>query len=125
MRVVRLKAVECTPEIIEIDGTLESLQKEVGGSIQVVYPFTDPVAIICNDEGKLEQLPPSAGISYGDGYLDFFAGNILIVGLGEENFTSLNPPLLEKYASEGFWYRRILSIGEYLVPCCFATIGGE
>lgn len=31
-----------------IDAGLSSLQQEVGGYIQAVYPFDDPVALICN-----------------------------------------------------------------------------
>ena len=33
-----------------INNTLESLQAEVGGYIQPLYAFEDPVAILCNDE---------------------------------------------------------------------------
>lgn len=33
----------------EIEDGLESLQKEVGGYIQAIYPFEEPVAVICND----------------------------------------------------------------------------
>ena len=38
------------PEQMELDGTLQSMQKFVGGTIQAVYPFSDPVAIVCNDD---------------------------------------------------------------------------
>lgn len=41
------------PYTKEIDGSLKSMQELVGGTIEVVYPFDDPVALICNDEGKL------------------------------------------------------------------------
>ena len=37
----------------EIDGSLESMQAIVGGTIQAIYPFEDFVALICNDEAKL------------------------------------------------------------------------
>jgi hypothetical protein len=40
-----------------IDGNLESLQKVVGGHIEAIYPYEDPVAIVCNEEGKLNGLP--------------------------------------------------------------------
>ena len=40
----------------EIEDGLASLQNEVGGMIQAIYPFEEEVAIICNDEGKLEGL---------------------------------------------------------------------
>lgn len=43
-----------TPYVKEIDSGLVSLQSEVGGWIEAVYPFEDPVAIVCNEEGKLE-----------------------------------------------------------------------
>lgn len=45
------------PAAREIDKSLESMQRLVGGYIQAVYPFDDPVALICNEEGKLLGLP--------------------------------------------------------------------
>ena len=41
------------PVLKEIDGSLKSMQEIVGGTIQAIYPFEEPVALICNDEGKL------------------------------------------------------------------------
>ena len=38
----------------EIDSDLKSLQHEVGGYIEAIYPYEDPVALVCNEEGKLE-----------------------------------------------------------------------
>ncbi|MEE1327552.1 MAG: DUF3846 domain-containing protein, partial [Oscillospiraceae bacterium] len=40
------------PVKMELDGALKAMQTFVGGSIQAVYPFDDPVAIVCNEEGK-------------------------------------------------------------------------
>ena len=45
------------PQQVEIDNNLKALQEAVGGTIAAVYPFADPVAIICNDDGKLMGLP--------------------------------------------------------------------
>lgn len=45
------------PEVQEIDGTLSAMQKLVGGPIQAIYPFGDPVALVANDKGKLLGLP--------------------------------------------------------------------
>ena len=39
------------PQQVEIDNNLKALQEAVGGTIAAVYPFADPVAIICNDDG--------------------------------------------------------------------------
>lgn len=48
---------EKKPFVQNIDNTLTSMQQIVGGTIQAVYLFEEPVALICNDEGKLLNLP--------------------------------------------------------------------
>ena len=40
------------PQNVSIGAELKDLQEAVGGSIDAVYPFADPVAIICHDEGQ-------------------------------------------------------------------------
>ena len=45
------------PKEKNISGTLDSMQEAVGGTIQAIYPFDEPVALICNDDGKLMNLP--------------------------------------------------------------------
>ena len=45
------------PMVQDIGSDLESMQKIVGGPIQAIYPFEEPVALICNEEGKLLNLP--------------------------------------------------------------------
>ena len=35
------------PQRVEIDNDLKALQQAVSGTIAAVYPFADPVAIIC------------------------------------------------------------------------------
>ena len=87
------------PYIKEIEPGLESLQKEVGGLIQAVYPYEDMVAVICNEEGKMNGLPLNRAIYNDDKEMtDIIAGTFLVVGLGEENFTSLSDALQKKYA---------------------------
>ena len=39
------------PKQVEIDNDLKALQQAVGGSIGASYPFSDPVAIVYNDDG--------------------------------------------------------------------------
>ena len=82
----------------EIQGTLEEMQAIVGGYIQAVYPFEDPVAVVCNDEGKLMGLPYNRLLrdDVGRPY-DVLCGTFFVAGLGEENFTSLPDRLMEKY----------------------------
>ena len=45
------------PMVQDIGSDLESMQKIVGGSIEAIYPFEEPVALICNEEGKPLLLP--------------------------------------------------------------------
>lgn len=88
---------------IEISTSLKSLQAAVQGRIEVLYPFKDEVAIICNEEAKLLNLPfnrtlCSEGVSGREIY-DIIAGNFLIVyaPIESENFESLPENLLQKY----------------------------
>lgn len=86
------------PYTKEIDSGLESLQHEVGGYIQAVYPFEPPVAIICNEEAKLEGFPLNRALRDEDGDIyDIVAGTFLVVDLTDDNFGSLTKPLIEKF----------------------------
>ena len=75
------------PYVQEIDGSLASMQKLVGGTIQAVYPFEDAVALICNDEGKLLNLPYNRFL-YDEQKqpYDVICGTFLVVGVGAEDF---------------------------------------
>ena len=86
------------PYVKEIDHGLHSLQAEVGGDIAATYPFSDPVGLVCNDEGKLIGLELNRGLrdEHGEIY-DVMAGTFLVVGLSEDSFTSLTPEQVQKY----------------------------
>ena len=93
------------PREAEIDGSLESMQKTVGGYLQAIYPFEDEIALVCDDESKLKSdtewnrmLPETSDIIKGT----FFKGTFFIAGLGAEDFTDLSPELMEKY-KQRFW----------------------
>lgn len=45
------------PKLIEIEDTLEAMQSLVEGDIEEYMPFEDEVAIICNEEGKMNGMP--------------------------------------------------------------------
>ena len=86
------------PVIKEIDSGLESFQHEVGGDIEATYPFDDPVALLCNEEGKLTGLTLNRALCDGDGEIyDIIAGSFLIVGCGDEDFTTVPAELTDKY----------------------------
>lgn len=90
-----------TAEVVKIPNTLKSLQSEVGGYIECVYPSSDPIALIVNEEGKIHQLPLNRALYTEEGELfDVVCGNLLVVGLNEDNFGSLRGEMLEKYTEK-------------------------
>ena len=85
-----------------IPQTLTSMQKAVGGLIQAVYPFNDPVALICNEEAKLEGLPLNRALRDENGNIyDIIAGTFFLCGAppDSEDFTSLTDEQLAHYAN--------------------------
>ena len=77
----------------EITGSLREMQKLVGGIIQAIYPWTDPVAMICHDEGKILGLPFNRVL---EDY-DLIAGPFFICGIQGENFASLTDQQVKTY----------------------------
>ena len=63
-----------------ISNTLENFQRTVGGFIEVVRLSADS-AIICNEEGRLMELPYNTTICGVD-----FVGTIFLVGVDGEEF---------------------------------------
>ena len=89
---------EKKPYAKEISSGLSSLQHEVGGYIQAVYPDEEPVAIICDEEAKLKGSELNRVLRDEDGQIyDVVAGTFLIVGLGEDDFTSLTPEHMKQF----------------------------
>lgn len=102
------------PYIKEIDPGLAAKQQAVGGRIEAAYPFDDPVAIICNDEGKMNGMELNRALRDDQGQIyDVVAGPFLVAGLGADDFTSLSPELAEKYMEH------------FKTPEMFAMVNGE
>ena len=99
------------PYLAEIDGSLESMQEIVGGLIQVIYPFIDPVALVCNDEGKLMGLPLNRLLTDGDcRTYDIIAGTFFLCSApaDSDSFESLTEDQINKYAK---YYKDQMVIG--------------
>lgn len=77
------------PERIEVENTLEALQKEVEGKIEAVTVSTD-LAILCNEEGIWLMMKPNRVIM---GH--HFVGPVLFVGVDGEKFCSLSEETME------------------------------
>ena len=99
LKVILVKPGEIA-KIVEIDDTLEAMQETVGGYIESYMPFEDEVAIVCNDEGKMNGEPLNRAIKDSNGeIIDVICGDFFIcyAPIGSENFHSLPDELLEKY----------------------------
>lgn len=87
-------------EIREIGSGLEAMQASVDGYIEALYPFADPVAIVCNEEGKINGLEPNRGLADDKGDLyEIIAGTffICLARPDSEDFESLTDELASKY----------------------------
>ena len=88
------------PRRVEMDNDLQSMQKAVGGLLQVIYPFEEPVALVCNDEGKLLGLPLNRGLRTEDGTLyDIVCGTFFLCAAPPDgdSFESLSEEQLVRY----------------------------
>ena len=80
-----IKEVGKSPRVEEINNDLETLKSLVGGYIEVVR-MEENILLICNEEGKLNGLPPNFSTGY-----DFIVGTAVFVSFdGKEDFTSLS-----------------------------------
>ena len=81
------------PRRADIPHTLEDMQKTVGGYIEIIHPFEDPVALVCDEEGKLKGYELNRVIAG----KDIIAGTFFIAGVEEDDLTDLPDELFEKY----------------------------
>lgn len=115
-----IRVILCKPDeramVVEMEDSLEAMQNMVGGLIEEYMPWDDEVAIICNDEGKMNGLPLNRGIKDEDGHLqDIIAGDFFIcyAPIESERFLSMPPELEEKY------------LEKFELPEKFYSIDGE
>ena len=89
------------PRKAEIDGSLQGMQQVVGGYIQAIYPFEDPVALICNEEGKILDLPFNRALRDEDGDIyDIVSGTFFLCSAppDSDSFEDLSDELMERYS---------------------------
>lgn len=104
------------PRMTSIGSDLHSLQKAVGGDIEAIYPYDDPVAIVCAEEGKINGETLNRAIRDEDGdIVDIIAGTFFVCGLGEEDFASLPKELQEKYEDKFHQPESFLKLGSRIM----------
>lgn len=91
-----------TPEVVKIKNTLEGLQKAVSieapyiGLIEIIQPDNEEdwkICLLCNEEGKILNLPPNRRV--GD---DIICGTFYITSQDRfGNLASLNEEQKQKY----------------------------
>lgn len=91
------------PVVQDIGSDLESMQKIVGGSIQAVYPFEDPVALIANEEGKLLNLPLNRALRNDAGEVyDIISGTFFVCAAppDSDRFEGLSDQQVKMYMEQ-------------------------
>lgn len=99
------------PREAEVGDGLKVMQDIVGGYIEATYPYDDPIALVCNEEGKLTGLPLNRKI---EDY-DIIAGTFFICGLREDNFVSLLPDLMKKYKDKFAQPEQFMRLGRNII----------
>ena len=82
-----------TPRRADIPHTLQDMQHTVGGYIEIIRPFEDPVALVCDEEGKLKGYEPNRAIAG----KDIIVGTFFLAGVAGEDLTDLPDELAESY----------------------------
>ena len=115
MRVLKIEPGK-KPEAVEIGSGLEEMQQVVGGHIQVLYPFDDPVALVCNEEGKLLGLPFNRALRDDEGKVyDIISGVF---------FLCAAPPDSDRFA--GLTDQQVKTYMErFDVPEMFLSVDGD
>ena len=104
------------PMVQDIDSDLKSMQKIVGGTIEAVYPFDEPVALICNEEGKLLNLPLNRALRDDEGNVyDIISGTFFVCAapLDSDRFEGLTDQQVKTY------------IERFATPEMFLNVGGD
>ena len=107
---------EKKPIVQDIDAGLESMQKIVGGPIEAVYPFDEPVALIANEEGRLLNLPLNRALRDDEGNVyDIISGTF---------FVCAAPPDSDRF--EGLTDQQVKTYTErFAMPEMFLDVGGD
>ena len=106
------------PRCLELSHSLEEMQKAVGGFIQILYPFGEPVALVCNEEGKLLGLPANRALRDESGAVyDIVCGTFFLCGAPPDSDTlgSLTEEQISRYERRFARPELFLNIGGHII----------
>ena len=104
------------PMVQDIGSDLESMQEIVGGLIEAVYPFDEPVALIANEEGKLLNLPLNRALRDDEGNVyDIISGTFFLCAAppDSDHFAGLTDQQVKTYMKR------------FAMPEMFLNVGGD
>ena len=125
MKVLLVEPME-KPRVVEIDHTIDAMQKLVGGDIACTYPWEeDLVGLVHCDDATALGYPLNRMLKDEDGNIyDVVPGAFFICGLTSDSFGSLSDTLVEKY-TELFRFPEMYmrTMDEHVI--CFRVGSGE
>ena len=82
------------PYEADVPNELKALHEIVGGYIEIVQPFQDKIALVCDEEGKLKGYAANRSIG-----VDMIVGTCVLTGYDEEEgeLTDLPDEMIRKY----------------------------
>ena len=99
VRVLVVQTNRLKPWDVYIYDTLAGMQETVNGSIEYFEPWDDHIAIVCNEEGKINGMRPNRKVYSESGrLLDIIYGDFFIIGVDDEGGNvSLTDEQVNKY----------------------------
>ena len=118
-----------TARTIEMKDELSEMQKLVGGLIEEYMPFEDEVAIICNEEGKVNGLTPNRAVYEENSreMQDIICGKFFVAyaPFEVERFQSLPPDLADKYREKFKYPERFMRVNNEIVAVPFKPVRAD
>ncbi len=117
-QVDKIKVVIVEPgklaRITEIEDNVKAMQHAVRGSIQAIYPFEDQVALVYNDTGKLQEMPPNRALYSNGNVCDIIVGDFFICGTSTEKnkLVGLSDDLAKTYLERFKKPERFYKVGD-------------
>ena len=105
---------------VEIDASLEGMQKTVGGLIEPFYPFEEEVCIVCNEEGKINGMRPNRSVKNDEGIMvDFIFGPAFICDCRGESLDSLSDEQINRYSKMFRYPEHLVKLNDTLIGVPF------
>lgn len=102
--------------VTAIDGSLEGMQKTVGGYIEAIALDDQGSCLVCNETGKIDNLPLNrALVDENNRVVDIIAGTFFVCGTDEEDFASLDDETAEKYRKRFQLPEEVMRFGKQYV----------